>query len=275
MKIEEIKNLLKEKNPKFLIVGDGCHDMYHYGYVNRISPEAPVPIFDSEYTTKKFGMVFNVYENIYMMSGYESDLFVDLRENKNRYIDLKSNQQVFRVDENIYSRDGLTAIDRCLAYLEKDNYDVVVISDYNKGTLEYHDIENILKICKRKNISVFIDTKKKDLRCFEGAFIKINEKEYNEAISTATKMIVTRAEKDVLYYPTLCDKVYSNFSIKKKKFRDVTGAGDTFLAAVAFMYGLTKDINTSIVFAIQASQVSIQHYGCYAPELEEICDMKE
>lgn len=273
--IEEVNSLLQQKTPNILVIGDGCIDAYHYGSVSRISPEAPVPVFDFEYMQIKHGMAYNVYENLLKLIKTDLDVFIDMKERKNRYIEEKSNQQLFRVDEKINYGDGLRAVDRCIAYLERFQYDVVVISDYNKGTLEYHDISEIIKICVKKEIPVFLDTKKKDLSEFEGAFIKINEREYNERTSRTSKMIVTRSDKDVLYFPTMNKTTYSNFSIPKKKFRDVTGAGDTFLAAVAFMYALTKNINTSIAFAIQASQVSILHYGCYAPTLEEICDSKE
>jgi bifunctional ADP-heptose synthase (sugar kinase/adenylyltransferase) len=275
MTYEEIKELLLEKQPKFLVIGDGCIDDYHYGSVSRISPEAPVPVFDFEYAKIKYGMAFNVYENLAKLVKTDFDRFIDIKERKNRYIDEKSNQQLFRVDQKIEDLSGLRAVDRCIAYLEKFEYDAVIISDYNKGTLEYHDIEEIIKICKKKEIDVFLDTKKKDLACFDGAFIKINEKEYDERTTRSSKMIVTRADKDVLYFPAKGKNAHSTFKVDKKKFRDVTGAGDTFLAAVSFMYALTKDINTSIKFAIQASQVSIQHYGCYAPALEEICDSSE
>jgi D-beta-D-heptose 7-phosphate kinase/D-beta-D-heptose 1-phosphate adenosyltransferase len=49
---------------KILLVGDSCYDIYHYGEVKRISPEAPIPIFDLKYSEKKYGMASNVYENL-------------------------------------------------------------------------------------------------------------------------------------------------------------------------------------------------------------------
>lgn len=275
MIISDIKNLVNKIQPKFLIIGDGCTDLYYFGHVNRLSPEAPVPIFDAEYVTKKYGMAYNVYDNLTKLNRTDVDIFADMRETKNRYIDLKSNQQLLRVDEKSYDGSGVKAIDRCMAYLERFDYSVVVISDYDKGTVSYEDMVEIIQVCNRKGTPVFIDTKKTDLFAFEGAYIKINENEYNNKDTRTSKMIVTRADKDVVYYPMSYESVSSTYPVQKKKFRDVTGAGDTFLAAVAFMFALTNDINSSIKFAIQASQVSIQHYGCYAPTLEEICDTKE
>ena len=51
---------------------------------------------------------------------------------------------------------------------------------------------------------------------------------------------------------------------------DPCGAGDTFLAAFAFCHLLTKDIDTSIEFAVKAATITVQHIGTYSPKLEEI-----
>jgi sugar/nucleoside kinase (ribokinase family) len=53
---------------------------------------------------------------------------------------------------------------------------------------------------------------------------------------------------------------------------DVTGAGDTFLAALTYKFLLTSNIDKSIEFAIKASSITVQHMGVHAPKLEEICD---
>jgi D-beta-D-heptose 7-phosphate kinase/D-beta-D-heptose 1-phosphate adenosyltransferase len=75
------------------LIGDSCYDYYHYGEVNRISPEAPIPIFDYKYTQKKNGMAANVLENLLALN---ADVYMHTRyaENKNRYIDIKSKQQL-------------------------------------------------------------------------------------------------------------------------------------------------------------------------------------
>ena len=51
---------------------------------------------------------------------------------------------------------------------------------------------------------------------------------------------------------------------------DVTGAGDTFISALAFGYLETQNISTAIAFANRASAVTVQHFGVYAPRIEEI-----
>lgn len=257
-----------------MLIGDGCYDIYHYGSVNRISPEAPVPVFDYSFSKKKFGMALNVKENLSslgMNENLDMHIFAYPMEEKNRYLDEKTNQQLFRVDNKLNTPDGLFLIMTKVELFIK-NVDCVIISDYNKGTLSLEDIVKIISLAKEHDIPVFIDTKKKDYSSFSGAFVKINEKEYTERNSRCSNMIVTRADKSVEYYFTQTDDECLKFPVNSLGFHDVTGAGDSFLAAVAFMYMISKDIEMSIRFAIKASQVSIQHYGCYAPKLEEILE---
>lgn len=269
----EIKDILQQKSLKVLIVGDACWDHYHYGSVSRISPEAPVPVFDYENWTKKEGMANNVSKNFSRLSDHRYNKLYNhtfLVETKNRYIDKKSKQQLFRVDEK-HDQKGINSIfDDAIHTLKDIEIDLIIVSDYDKGTLSYDNIEALISIANSENIDIFIDTKKKDLARFEGAFIKINELEYNSSTSKCSNIIVTRAENGVVYHRKLPDAP-SWFPVRPIEFRDVTGAGDTFLAAVSLMYALTKDINESIMFANKAAEITIQHYGCYAPTLEEIC----
>ena len=85
---------------RVLLIGDSCYDIYHTGSVDRISPEAPVPVFDLEGTHTKKGMASNVYSNL-MSLDVEVDIITEYSENKNRYIDSKTGQQLLRVDEQI------------------------------------------------------------------------------------------------------------------------------------------------------------------------------
>ena len=203
---------------KILLIGDSCYDYYHYGEVKRISPEAPIPILDFTHVTKKRGMASNVYDNLKAL-GAEVHIVTSFSENKKRYIDKKTGQQLLRVDEKI-NEETYEDVEAPLLY----DYDAIVISDYNKGFLSYESIEEIIEIFHGP---IFIDTKKTDLARFESAIVKINELEYERATSYCSSLIVTRGGKNVtygddLYYPPKVD------------VHDVCGAGDTFLAALAF-----------------------------------------
>ena len=239
---------------KILLLGDDCTDIYKYGSVDRISPEAPVPVFIPKYDIVKDGMAGNVRKNLEAL-GCQVNYLFGKTSTKTRLIDTRSKQQIVRIDNDIIS-DPIT-IDSELPTV----YDAIVISDYNKGTVSYELIEEL-----RKEFSgpIFVDTKKSDLARLEGCFIKINELENSRATSFPTAgLIVTYGERGVVY-----DEFA--FGARTVEVADVCGAGDTFLAAVCYQYLNTVNMHLAISFAINASAVTVQHLGNYAPTLEEI-----
>lgn len=210
-------------------------------------------------------MTYNVAENFKNLGVNNISLYTYPIENKHRYIEKKFNQQVYRVDEKTQHEENIVV--NCLDDLENNIYDAVVISDYNKGTISYTDIKQIIKKCEKT--PVFIDTKKTDLKQFKNCIVKINEYEYQNSVSYSNKMIVTRSDKDVLYIEE--GKAVENFPIDKVDLYDVTGAGDSFLAAFVVYFVTTNNFHAAINFAIRSSQITVQNIGVYAPRLEEIC----
>jgi D-glycero-beta-D-manno-heptose-7-phosphate kinase len=243
---------------RILLLGDSCYDYYHYGTVTRISPEAPIPIFDHLYTQKKLGMMSNVLENFRAL-GIEPDYQTHFFENKNRYIDRKSKQQLLRVDQKIDNQPFIGIAHELNAY---EFYDIIVISDYNKGFISYDDIHQIRK---EFDGPIFIDTKKTDLAGLGDCFFKINQDEKEKLISQPplNNLIVTCGGENVTwgnrrYFPP------------KVEAHDVCGAGDTFLAALVLEYLRKQDMEQAIQFAMKAAAITVQHIGVYAPTLEEI-----
>lgn len=235
---------LQRRRSKVLLIGDSCYDYYHYGDVDRISPEAPVPIFDSIFSEKKLGMASNVREN-FLALNVDVILTTAFCENKHRYIHSKSGKQLLRVDEKLeYSKYEFAS--------HGTGIDAVVISDYDKGYLDYEDIE---KIIKEATVPVFIDTKKKDLNRFKGATLKLNQLEWDSRISDHDDCIITSGSDDINYRG-------ERYHVPKVDAHDVCGAGDTFLAA----YVYSEDMD----FAIRASSITVQKIGVYAPALKEI-----
>lgn len=243
----------QQKQFNVLLIGDDGLDVYQYGNIDRISPEAPVPVFSYVYSERRLGMASNVYINLTQL-GCAVNFLHSERSVKTRLVDIRSKQQIVRIDEDVVSTpvEFATAIPK--------EYDAIVISDYDKGTVTYELIQEI-----REQFSgpIFIDTKKRHLHKFEGCFVKINRHEYDRAESKCSDLIVTCGQDGVAYkaecYPAI-----------KVEVSDVTGAGDTFLSALVFEYLKTSNMSESIKFAIKASTVTVQHYGVYAPTLEEI-----
>ena len=239
---------------KILLIGDNGVDQYQYGTVSRISPEAPVPVINYTHTITKAGMAANVRDNLEKL-GCEVEFVHGVRTcTKTRIIDSKSKQHLVRIDQDELSKTVK------LNYDKIDQYDAVVVSDYNKGSVAYETVENL-----RKNYTgpIFVDTKKTDLIRFEGCYVKINEKEYDDAKTFPTELIVTLGRKGVRYKE-------HKISTPQVEAFDVCGAGDTFLSALAFEYVITKDILKAINFAVKAASVTIQHVGVYSPTVTEI-----
>jgi bifunctional ADP-heptose synthase (sugar kinase/adenylyltransferase) len=248
-------NIQPQKPFKILLIGDDCQDVYQYGHVDRISPEAPVPVFLIGERITKPGMAGNVRTNLINLGCDVEYVFVNTSI-KTRFIDKHSGQQMIRIDEDSISQ-SLTKFN-----LPKGEFDAIVISDYNKGTVSYELLESIKE---KYSCPIIVDTKKTDLKQFEGCIVKINEREYLEAKTSCTELIVTLGDRGAIYKGI-------NFPAQKVDVIDVTGAGDTFLAALTYMYIKTKDLRKSIPFAISASELTVKHMGVYAPLLEEICD---
>jgi D-beta-D-heptose 7-phosphate kinase/D-beta-D-heptose 1-phosphate adenosyltransferase len=231
----------------FLVIGDKCLDVFVYGEVKRLSPEAPVPVFNPIHRKKNDGMAKNVYNNLFSLIGKELanheiyGVFSEEGSVKTRYVEYKSNHSFLRVDEN----DNCSAIS-----FSKYNKgiiakaDCIIISDYNKGFLSKRDIINICQF-KKENALVFLDSKKKINEEIVNLvdFIKFNKEEatLNEDIwrSFTEKVIVTSGSHGAYFNN-------QHFPTQEKLTIDVSGAGDTFLAALAYYYTTGKDIYSAI-----------------------------
>ena len=206
-----------QKQLKILLIGDSCTDEYVYGTCERLNPEAPVPIlrFDRKETTR--GMAWNVRENL-MSFGIEVFILTNSESIiKTRYIDEKSNQHILRVDD-----EGLC--DPMEYELPEDEYDALVISDYDKGFLTSNKIQELVDWFDGP---VFIDSKKTKLPK-KDCYLKINEIE-SKLLKGYKNLIVTKGAGGADY-----NKV--NYPGEKTKIVDVVGAGDTFLSALVYFY---------------------------------------
>lgn len=251
----ESKTTAQQKSFKILLIGDDCLDVYEYGTVERISPEAPVPIFKYAYKEERGGMARNVKSNLEEL-GCEVNYLSGNTSVKTRLIDIRSRQHILRID-NDRASESLT-----FATAIPPIYDAIVISDYNKGTVSYELIEELRK---EVQCPIFVDTKKTDLARLEGCFVKINELEWKQSKSLPSSewLIVTLGGNGAVY----CEK---NIPSPRVPLVDVTGAGDTFLSALTYMYLQTKDMLQSIEFANRAASITVQYVGVYAPELKDI-----
>jgi len=240
---------------KILVIGDSCYDIFRYGNVNRLAPEAPVPVINPIHETSNPGMAGNVVKNIEAL-GHKVDFITNITEIKKiRYVCSKYNHLLLRVDEND-TCDKITS--DTLDKIIWEKYDAVVISDYCKGFLTESDIEFICK----KHKKVFLDTKKL-LGWYANnvKFIKINHNEYlnnekilNENLSLLNKTIITKGKYG-------CEYQGKMFPTQEVSVKDISGAGDTFLAGLVVEYLRTKSITQAISFAQECTTIVVQKSG--------------
>ena len=236
-----------------LVIGETCQDKFCYGDCRRLAPEAPVPVFTLISELGSPGMAMHVQRNVLSL-GVDCQIFTNgnwEEVEKIRYVDDRTNQMFIRIDknDNKIARSDVSEIDF-------KQYDAIVISDYNKGFLTEEDMEYIF----RCHPITFLDTKKVLGSWANGAkFIKINSVEYDKSKLALDdfynkKLIVTTGKSGCRYnnvdYPV--DQVY---------IKDVSGAGDTFLAALVVEYLRTQDITKAIVFANECSTKVVQRRG--------------
>lgn len=197
-----------------LIVGDVMLDNYLWGKVDRISPEAPVPIVSIQKKESRLGGAANVAINIKAMGAnpilcsvigndLNGRLFIELLKN----IDLSSdgifqsterattvktrvignNHQMLRVDEEqdeeINVTDRKQLLNRLTNIISKKKIDVIIFEDYDKGVLGKSLIESVVKLARQKGIPTAVDPKKKNFNHYKNVTLfKPNLKELREGM---------------------------------------------------------------------------------------------
>ena len=224
---------------KIFCIGDIMLDHYVFGRIDRVSPEAPIPVF--LYKNEKFnlGGVGNVAKNLsnvganctsLSLIGKDSNskkILELIKKEKNiksellslkkfkttvkkRYIN--NSQHLLRVDdEDIYFKKSNKLKDKLNKILTRNikKCDIIIMSDYNKGLLDRLLISKIVKIAKNYNKLIIADPKKNDLSNYSGIDILTpNQKEISESANKNFK-----SEKEIINY--------SRFVMKKYKIGEI------------------------------------------------------
>jgi len=236
---------------KVLVIGETCKDVFVYGKCDRLNPEAPSPIFKIVGTSENLGMAANVAANLEEI-GMEVHLLTNHEHiTKKRFVDENSNHILLRIDDDDdIEIESLTLED--FYEFNLDDFDAVVISDYNKGLLTEEFIERVSILCEGK-IPLFMDTKKPlDEWAIHCKFIKINEKEFNNPLNNTylmagktmlDKMVVTLGKNGCRYQG-------KEHKYGKVEMIDVAGAGDTFLAGLVYGVLHVGDKHMNYVFEL-------------------------
>ena len=217
MSNDSIENLIKSNSKKInkariLCVGDLILDQYIYGNVERMSPEAPVPILSINEENFQLGGVGNVARNISSLGGKATIVSMIGKDYSSKYIEklikkeknLKSDflvdkhystplkmrflnnfTQLLRADkEKISLKSQTSNINKIKDKIKKqiERCDVIIISDYKKGLITKEFIKELVKLAKKNKKIILADPKSKDFTIYEGVdFLTPNQKELSEA----------------------------------------------------------------------------------------------
>lgn len=215
IKKEHIREIFKSfNNLNVLIIGDVMIDSYLWGKVNRISPEAPVPIVTVKNKERRLGGAANVALNIQALGAnpilcsvigvdIEGQAFMELLKtqklsqkgilkSRDRITTVKTriignNSQLLRVDEeeetDIIHTETQQLLTLISYIINHDKIDVIIFEDYNKGLINTKLISKVVELSKSKNIPTCVDPKKKNFNSYKGvSLFKPNLKELREGI---------------------------------------------------------------------------------------------
>jgi len=307
----------KHPHPQILVVGDLMIDHYLWGTCNRISPEAPVQVIDIQKETTLLGGAGNVVNNLLTFgakvevggvigndeAGNElmgmlqkagaGTLLVQVQEGrktskKSRII--AANQQVVRYDKESKDNISKESEQKLLAGIEKNilQYQLIILSDYNKGVLTPTLTQSIINLAKQHGIKVLIDPKGTDYTKYTGAFlITPNKKEASTATNIEIKdehtlqeagfllkrnyrltyAVITLSEEGIAFFD---EQSMHKIPTKAKAVYDVTGAGDTVLASLGFAIANDWNMIEACNFANYAAAVVISKVGSATATLSEI-----
>jgi D-beta-D-heptose 7-phosphate kinase/D-beta-D-heptose 1-phosphate adenosyltransferase len=206
---------------------------------------------------------------------------------KNRLI--SNSQQLIRIDFETVSPLPAEYEKTVIESLEQQipTVQVVAISDYGKGFLTPTILAEAIRIAKKHRIPIIIDPKGSDFFKYRGATVlKPNLSEAYAAaklpltasldqvaqillqITDVDLLLITRSEEGI----SLFDRqgVRSDFPVRLKEVKDVTGAGDTVLATICMALANRLDMETAVQLANISAGISIERLGCVQVTLSEI-----
>jgi len=195
----DLKNVFKEfTSKKVIIIGDVMIDTYIKGKVNRISPEAPVPVVKFDSREHRLGGAANVALNIKALGGKpficsvvgkdengklleklinENHLSKEgILESDDRVTTVKTriignNQQLIRIDneevKSLSSQLVFSLVERVKEIAEKEKVDVIIFQDYNKGVLTQKVIVEVIKYALKNKIPTAVDPKKENFLAYK------------------------------------------------------------------------------------------------------------
>jgi rfaE bifunctional protein kinase chain/domain len=302
---------ISSKPPRILVVGDVMLDRYWFGDVSRISPEAPVPVVRIERREERLGGAANVARNAVALGadtgllGVVGEdeagdlvhrLLTDLRVSSylNRDVTISTiiklrvigrQQQLLRIDfesppTDTVLRDKLTQFNALLP-----QYDMIVLSDYAKGSLV--NVADMIASARALGKRTLVDPKGDDFSRYKGASILTpNKAELRQVVGSwkneeeltakaqqlrvsldLEALLLTRSEEGMTLYT---DREVMHVPAMAREVYDVSGAGDTVIATMATMLGSGMPIADAVSIANRAGGIVVGKLGTATVTKEEL-----
>ncbi|WP_418765475.1 D-glycero-beta-D-manno-heptose-7-phosphate kinase [Mailhella sp.] len=310
-------------NIRVLCVGDVMLDHFLYGKVERISPEAPVPVFNFQSEKKMLGGAGNVVANLRSL-GCSADILCLVGDDaagrevralleavcdhasalvipgfptieKTRVI--AGNSHLLRIDNERRFQCADDILDDELEQRVKEA-DIVLLSDYAKGLLSPERCRRVIAACAAAQKPVIIDPKGDDYAKYAGAtVVKPNLKEFNQATGMVChpsepdfqdklreganklfrkhdiqNLLVTLSEHGMAFVSAARPDEVFQIPTEAREVFDVSGAGDTSLAAFGASLAAGADIQDAMKLANVASGVAVGKLGTSCVTAQEILD---
>lgn len=301
---------------KILVIGDIILDRYIWGRVERISPEAPVPVVDVVREDYMLGGAGNVASNIISLGGQativgitgkdssaetlkrlfdnrriKTALFEDERPTTVKTRVIAHNQQVVRFDMEQTDKIQGKLFEKMLSYVKKavPVHDAVIVSDYKKGVISAQLIKEILNVARGKKF-IAVDPKVGHFHIYkgvtlitpnkseaqEGSGIKITDK---KSLLKAGRTLMRRLDCPVVLI-TLGEQGMCLFEKGRvteiptfaKKVYDVSGAGDTVIAAFTLAHAAGASLLDAAVIANHAAGIVVGEVGTATVTPEQLLD---
>ncbi|XPV76353.1 MAG: bifunctional heptose 7-phosphate kinase/heptose 1-phosphate adenyltransferase [Desulfovibrio sp.] len=307
---------------KVLIIGDMMLDHYVIGSVDRISPEAPVPVVQVSDEKYLLGGAGNVARNIVALGGEpllvsrcgvdaeadhmrklcaDAGFGIELFEEKERPTTKKTRvmtqgQQIVRIDNEINGPMPQPKINAMIEFIKSliDQYDVVILSDYGKGVICQDFMNAFMELMDSvdKRPYILVDPKTVNYDLYKGVdFLTPNTKEAAEGAGTVfcgdqlqdevlqigkalyerlscSQLLITLGAQGMALF--LEDGKVRHIPTFAKKVFDVTGAGDTVIAAYALAYAAGCSFEMAATIANYAAGISVGQVGAATASVEEI-----
>jgi D-beta-D-heptose 7-phosphate kinase/D-beta-D-heptose 1-phosphate adenosyltransferase len=287
---------------QILVIGDLMLDSFYHGKANRISPEAPVPVVNVDRVEELPGGAANVAMNIASLgarckiSGITGqDPAADVLQQRLNAVGvdcafhrstthtiikrrvISNHQQLLRMDfETPFEANEWQALKPIVADVIADTA-VMVLSDYNKGTLT--DPQYWIQLAKQHAIPVLVDPKGDDFAKYQGAdLITPNMTEFEAVVGKVTSeadliekaqqliaklnigaLLITRSEHGMSLIRA--NKPEFHLPAIAKEVSDVTGAGDTVISTLATVLAAGEDIETAVTLANVAASIVVSKLG--------------